>query len=61
MHKRDPALHQYHFEFRNGSALATGSDECKQILRQAIGRLNLTLNLRQPPIFAHTGLNIRAS
>ena len=43
---RDPALRQYHFEFRNGSALAAGTDECKQTLRQAIGRRNLTLNFR---------------
>ena len=41
---RDPALHQYHFEIRNGSALAAGTAFCKQTLRQAIGRLNSTLN-----------------
>ena len=41
---RDSALPQYHFEFRNGSALAAGTALCRQTLRQAIGRLNLTLN-----------------
>ena len=41
---RDLALRQYHFEFRNGSALAAGTALCKQTLRQAIGRLNLSLN-----------------